>query len=77
MAACNASDIIARLERFYPIRFGTAPPTCNIAQGYAKVGNFFARMAGSQHQVQAIQLAPNVSNLIDTAVAPQWKVMRF
>jgi hypothetical protein len=65
----TANDIIARLERFYPIRFTTAPASCNIAQSYAKFGNFLAQMMKSQHQVQAFQAAPGAVNLIDAALA--------
>ncbi len=64
-----STDVIARLERFYPINFGVAPPTCNIAQSYARLGNLLARMAGSHHQIQAFQSAPNATNMIDAAVA--------
>ncbi len=65
----TANDIIARLERFYPIQFTLAPASCNIAQSYARFGNFLAQMLGSHHQVQAFQAAPGAINLIDAAVA--------
>lgn len=64
-----ANDVIARLERFYPLNFSSAPPTCNIAQSYARFGNFLARMSGSQHQVQALKITSEAVNTIDAAVA--------
>lgn len=64
-----ANDVIARLERFYPLQFTSAPASCNVAQSYAKFGNFLAHLAGSHHQVQAFQAAPGATNLIDAALA--------
>ncbi len=62
-------DILARLERFYPIRFTQAPATCSIAQCYAKMGNFLARLMGSHHRLQAFQAEPGALNLVDAALA--------
>ncbi|MBN1147354.1 MAG: hypothetical protein JXA78_08860 [Anaerolineales bacterium] len=62
-------DIIARLERFQPIRFNTAPATCNLAKSYAWLGNWLARQLGSRHQLQALQTNPALTNLVDAAVA--------
>lgn len=62
-------DTIALLERFETIRFNEEPPTCSLAQAYARFGNTLARWAGSQHQVQAIQLRPQATNQIDAALA--------
>jgi hypothetical protein len=62
-------DTIGYLERFCPIRFNTSPPACNLAKGYADVGNAIARLAGSKHRLQALQVHPMASNLIDAAVA--------
>ena len=63
------SDTIAYLARFCPIQFKTAPPTCNLAKGYAGFGNFMARVIGSSHQVQVLRADPLVVNLADAAVA--------
>ncbi len=64
-----ATDVIARLERLYPIQFTKAPASCNIAQSYARFGNFLAQALGSRHQIQAFQASPGATNLIDAAVA--------
>lgn len=63
------SDTIAYLERFCPLQFNTAPPTCDLAMGYVKVGNLIARFMKSSHQVQALRLNPLAANLVDAAVA--------
>ena len=62
-------DTIARLVRFIPLRYNTAPVNCGLARSYALLGNFFARMIGSQHQIQAIRVLPAHGNLLDAAVA--------
>jgi hypothetical protein len=64
-----ARDQIASLERFVPIRYTVAPPSCSVARSYARLGNALARLAGSQHQVQVIQHRPLVANCVDAAVA--------
>jgi hypothetical protein len=64
-------DVIARLERFSPIQFGvnTEEPVCNLAKGYARVGNVLASLLGSSHRVQALRVNPQAVNLADAAVA--------
>ncbi len=62
-------DQIACLERFVPIRYTVAPPACSFARSYAMLGNTLARMIGSQHELQAIQRHPLVTNRVDAAVA--------
>lgn len=63
------TDTIARLERFSPIRFNSEPPTCDIAMGYARLGNAFARLVGSSHQLQVHKAQPSSTNVVDAAVA--------
>ena len=62
-------DVIARLERFCPIQFTTAPASCNIALSYVNLGNAIAKFLGSQHQLQAMKTAPMAVNEVDAAVA--------
>ncbi len=64
-----ADDTIARLERFCPIEFSVAPPTCPVWMGVADVANALARLVGAKHQLQAFQSDPQASNLADAAVA--------
>jgi len=63
------SDTIAYLARFCPLQFNSAPPTCNLAMGYVRVGNAIARLTKSSHQVQALRLNPLAANQVDAAVA--------
>lgn len=62
-------DLIAHLERFCPIEFSVAPPTCGLAQGFASFGNFLARLVGSSHRLQSYQVSPAAVNQVDAAVA--------
>jgi hypothetical protein len=62
-------DTIAHLERFCPIDFGTAPPTCSIAEAYVRVGNGLAGLMGSKHRLNTEQVNPAAVNLVDAAVA--------
>lgn len=62
-------DVIARLERFCPIQFTTAPASCDIALSYVNFGNAIARLLGSQHQLQAMKSVPLAVNEVDAAVA--------
>jgi hypothetical protein len=64
-----ADDTIARLERFCPIEFSVAPPTCPVWMGVADVANALARLVGAKHQLQALQSDAQASNLVDAAVA--------
>ena len=62
-------DMIAVLERFYPIHYNSAPATCNIAESYVKMGNILAKMLKSSHQIQAFKSNLSASNHVDAAVA--------
>lgn len=65
----QANDTIARLERFCPIEFSVAPPTCPTAIGLANLANAVGRVLGTAHRFQAFQVFPQAVNLADAAVA--------
>jgi hypothetical protein len=62
-------DRIAVLERFCPLQFNTAPPTCSIASAVADFSNALASLVGSKHRLQAHQVNAQAANLADCAVA--------
>lgn len=62
-------DVIARLERFIPIHYTTAPGTCGAASVVAHLANAVAILLGSTHRLQSYQLNQQASNLVDAAVA--------
>ncbi len=65
-----ANDLIARLERFCMIDFGTdGGSDCGIASAYAGFGNAIASLLGSRHRVTVLQANPQAVNLVDAAVA--------
>jgi hypothetical protein len=65
-----ANDLIARLERFCVIDFGTnSGSDCGIASAYAGFGNAIASLLGSRHRVTVLQANPQAVNLADAAVA--------
>lgn len=65
-----ANDLIARLERFCVIDFGTETGSdCGIATTYAGLGNVIASLLGSSHRVSVFQANPQAVNLVDAAVA--------
>jgi hypothetical protein len=64
-----SQDTIAHLERFCPIQFNVAPPTCSLAQGVADFANMLATLSSSKHQLQAVQADPSASNQVDAAIA--------
>ncbi len=65
-----ANDLIARLERFCTIDFGTNTGSdCGIASAYAGFGNAMASLLGSRHRVTVLQANPQAVNLVDAAVA--------
>lgn len=65
-----ANDLIARLERFCVIDFGTTGGSdCGIASAYADIGNAMASLLGSRHRVTVLQANPQAVNLADAAVA--------
>jgi hypothetical protein len=63
------SDTVAVLERFVPILFNTEGGQCNVAAGYARLGNAIATLLGSSHRVEPIHINPQATNLVDAAVA--------
>ncbi len=65
----DPADTIATLERFVPIEFQVAPPTCGIAIGAAEIANGIARVLGSKHRLEAYQGDPNATNRVDAALA--------
>lgn len=65
----ESQDTIARLERFVPIAYNTAPGTCNTASAVAHLANAVAILLGSHHRLQSYQLNQQASNLVDAAVA--------
>ena len=65
-----ANDLIARLERFCVIDFGTTSGSdCGVASAYAGFGNAIASLLGSRHRVTVLQANPQAVNLADAAVA--------
>jgi hypothetical protein len=64
-----STDVIAHLERFVPIDFGTEPPVCNVATAVVALANLLARLLGSRHRLEALQADPTATNLVDAAVA--------
>ena len=65
----NPGDVIAHLERFCPIDFGLQESSCNIADSVAALISAGARMIGSQHQLKALKVRAQATNLVDAAVA--------
>jgi hypothetical protein len=65
-----ANDLIAHLERFCLIDFGTLPGSdCGLASTYAGFGNAIAGLLGSHHRLTVLQVNPQEVNLVDAAVA--------
>ncbi len=65
----EAEDVLARLERYAPIHFTSAPATCPWALRYARLGNAVAKLLGSKHRVRAYWSDPQAANVMDAAVA--------
>ncbi|HKJ26752.1 MAG TPA: hypothetical protein VJ965_03860 [Anaerolineales bacterium] len=63
-----ATDTIAHLERFEPIRFNSEPGTCSLANFYAEIGNFLAKVLGSSHRLKVVA-EQDGGNHIDAALA--------
>lgn len=63
------SDVIARLERFIPIRYSQEPATCDWAKGFTSLVNLLARWLGSTHRVHPYAIHASASNKVDAAVA--------
>lgn len=62
-------DSLARLERFCRIEFNTEPGTCSIANTYAEIGNWLAKVLGSDHRVNVMVSRPQATNQVDAALA--------
>lgn len=74
----NASLQAGTLEDFVTLNYGSSgggdtPPTCGTAKAVASIANFFARLAGSSHRLQAVkkvvQPVSQAANLVDAAIA--------
>ena len=52
----EGKDMIAVLERYIPLSFTVAPPTCSIARLVEGLINFFAKLVGSAHRLRALSL---------------------
>ncbi len=63
------SDVIARLERFIPIRYSQEPATCDWAKAFTACANLLARVLGSAHRVQPYAVHAAAFNKVDAAVA--------
>ena len=61
-------DVIARLDRFVPIVFGTSPSDCGLANSVAAFCNALAGFFGSSYRFQAIKTLAE-TNRVDAAVA--------
>ncbi|NOZ00109.1 MAG: hypothetical protein GXP40_13055 [Chloroflexi bacterium] len=62
------TDTLAKLARFCPIQFDTTPGTCDLAKGYALLGNAIAQAVGSSHRLDVKRVSRAV-NHVDAAVA--------
>jgi hypothetical protein len=62
-------DVIAHLERFRPIEFGTSPPSCQTGVGAVRAANAVLELIGSAHRLEVYQSYPSAVNQIDAAVA--------
>jgi hypothetical protein len=60
--------VIAKLDRFVPIQFSTAPSDCGIASSVAYFCSLLARVVGSSHRLQAVRTSAE-TNRVDAAVA--------
>jgi len=65
----EGKDMLAVLERYIPLRFKTAPPSCSLARLAEGLVNLFARIAGSRHRLRAYRIDPQAVNQIDAALA--------
>jgi hypothetical protein len=64
----TATDTIAHLERFEPIRFTSEPGDCPLAKLYANIGNFLAKLLTSSHRLKVV-IEQDDTNRIDAALA--------
>jgi hypothetical protein len=63
------NDVIATLERYVPLNFGTQPAQCNIAQGVADLLNGIAKVFGSSHILSPSVQNVKAVNYLDAAAA--------
>jgi hypothetical protein len=63
------TDTIAHLYRFVNIQYNTQPGTCSFASMYADIGNAIAKLVGSSHRVETIQVNTQAANRVDAALA--------
>lgn len=64
----SAEDVIAKLDRFVPIKFGSAPPDCGVSKSVVAFCNLLARFLGSSHRLQAIKTSAE-TNRVDAGLA--------
>jgi hypothetical protein len=64
----TATDTIAHLERYEPIRYTTEPSTCSLAKLYSELGNLLASILGSSTRLDVVRQQDDV-NRIDAALA--------
>ena len=64
----STENVIAKLDRFVPIKYGTAPADCGVAKLVADLCNFLARLFGSSHRLRAIRTSAE-TNRVDAALA--------
>jgi len=61
-------DVIARLDRFVPIQFQTAPSTCSLGNSLTALFNALTKGIGSSFRVQGLQIS-QATNRVDAALA--------
>lgn len=64
----TAGDVLAILEEFIPLDFGTTEPECRIATLLATGLNTLAELVGSPHRLEPVLQTPGV-NRVDAALA--------
>ncbi len=65
----EGKDMLAVLERFVPLSFAEAPPTCSLARLAEGLVNSTARLVGSGHRLRAYRSDPQAVNQVDAALA--------
>lgn len=65
----EGKDMLAVLERFIPLRFAVAPPTCILARLVECTANLSARLVGSGHRLRAYRVDAQAVNQVDAALA--------
>jgi hypothetical protein len=76
----TAGDVVAVLDEFVPLDFGTGESECELAGLLATGLNTLARLLGSKHRLEPIKQTPGV-NRVDAALARPlhrgWSARRF